>query len=588
MPVIVGCLARLDRRGAAVRCSVHRRPAGAPRPALAWLGLTFVYMPLLLLAGGGARAGAARRGAAGRPRARGCSRALTLALARGWWALAVACALTVARLRDRRGRRARRSPRSRCSGPNPVLGVRFFGIGNELEATLAVLVPVGVGAGLTRGWRRAGGRPSAGTAVGAFLAAGLLCGRGLRRGPLRRGRRRRDRAARRRRRSPRRSRARAVRRRPAAILRRRWRCSPPSASALAALALLDLVTRRRRPPHPLGPRRRRRRRPRPTWPSGGCGSRPTTSPRRPPIRSSGSLIAGVAVCAICRRRRIAAWLEPRAARPGRRHRRGRGGRPWECSRTTRARSSSRSAAVGLGACLRCCVCAERRETSGAERVDESAVTAATKAHQTDPLPWPDAHCPGLALFLDLSGGRQQARRGAGGAVPRSRRSRPGARSLGSAGRSQPPPAPLPARDPGGARLPGSARPHPRHRRQRRRLQPLGLPRGAAVACAASCATATTTSSTCTSRPPRSSAGTRPSSGARRWSAPSTPTRPRRSRTTPRTCSAPAAASTSSPARIAVSEAAAWTGRRWFGGEYTIVPNGVDVDAAPQGPKPPSR
>jgi phosphatidylinositol alpha-mannosyltransferase len=34
------------------------------------------------------------------------------------------------------------------------------------------------------------------------------------------------------------------------------------------------------------------------------------------------------------------------------------------------------------------------------------------------------------------------------------------------------------------------------------------------------------------------------------------------------------------ARIAVSEAAAWTGRRWFGGEYTIIPNGVDVEAAP--------
>jgi phosphatidylinositol alpha-mannosyltransferase len=41
------------------------------------------------------------------------------------------------------------------------------------------------------------------------------------------------------------------------------------------------------------------------------------------------------------------------------------------------------------------------------------------------------------------------------------------------------------------------------------------------------------------------------------------------------------------ARIAVSEAAAWTGRRWFGGEYSVVPNGVDVDAAPQGPKQPS-
>jgi phosphatidylinositol alpha-mannosyltransferase len=37
------------------------------------------------------------------------------------------------------------------------------------------------------------------------------------------------------------------------------------------------------------------------------------------------------------------------------------------------------------------------------------------------------------------------------------------------------------------------------------------------------------------------------------------------------------------ARIAVSEAAAWTGRRWFGGHYTIIPNGVDVDAAPSSP-----
>ena len=39
------------------------------------------------------------------------------------------------------------------------------------------------------------------------------------------------------------------------------------------------------------------------------------------------------------------------------------------------------------------------------------------------------------------------------------------------------------------------------------------------------------------------------------------------------------------ARIAVSEAAAWTGRRWFGGHYEIVPNGVDVAAAPAEPKP---
>jgi phosphatidylinositol alpha-mannosyltransferase len=41
------------------------------------------------------------------------------------------------------------------------------------------------------------------------------------------------------------------------------------------------------------------------------------------------------------------------------------------------------------------------------------------------------------------------------------------------------------------------------------------------------------------------------------------------------------------ARIAVSEAAAWTGRRWFGGRYAVIPNGVDVGAPPAEPKPDS-
>jgi phosphatidyl-myo-inositol alpha-mannosyltransferase len=41
------------------------------------------------------------------------------------------------------------------------------------------------------------------------------------------------------------------------------------------------------------------------------------------------------------------------------------------------------------------------------------------------------------------------------------------------------------------------------------------------------------------------------------------------------------------ARIAVSEAAAWTGRRWFGGRYRTIPNGVDLSLAPRGPKPES-
>jgi phosphatidylinositol alpha-mannosyltransferase len=40
-------------------------------------------------------------------------------------------------------------------------------------------------------------------------------------------------------------------------------------------------------------------------------------------------------------------------------------------------------------------------------------------------------------------------------------------------------------------------------------------------------------------------------------------------------------------RIAVSEAAAWTGRRWFGGTYEVIPNGVDVSAPPAAPKPPA-
>ena len=39
------------------------------------------------------------------------------------------------------------------------------------------------------------------------------------------------------------------------------------------------------------------------------------------------------------------------------------------------------------------------------------------------------------------------------------------------------------------------------------------------------------------------------------------------------------------ARIAVSEAAAWTARRFYGGRYEIVPNGVDLSAARPEPRP---
>ena len=77
------------------------------------------------------------------------------------------------------------------------------------------------------------------------------------------------------------------------------------------------------------------------------------------------------------------------------------------------------------------------------------------------------------------------------------------------------------------------------------------------------------------------------SAARPWSAPSTPTRPSGCRTRSRTCSARGGSSTSCTRGSPSREAAAWTGRRWFGGNYHVIPNGVDVDAPPPGPKPAS-
>jgi hypothetical protein len=59
-------------------------------------------------------------------------------------------------------------------GPNPILGVRFFGIGNELESALSVLVPAGVGAALTAIAARTGRDPDRRTAIAAFLVAGGL------------------------------------------------------------------------------------------------------------------------------------------------------------------------------------------------------------------------------------------------------------------------------------------------------------------------------------------------------------------------------------------------------------------------------
>lgn len=59
-------------------------------------------------------------------------------------------------------------------GPNPALGVRFFGIGNELEATIAVLLLLGAGAGVTAARPEDPARAMATTAVLATVAAVLV------------------------------------------------------------------------------------------------------------------------------------------------------------------------------------------------------------------------------------------------------------------------------------------------------------------------------------------------------------------------------------------------------------------------------
>ncbi len=71
----------------------------------------------------------------------------TLRLASEWGALAIAGAVTVVAYAADVVAGSSLTELS-LMGPNPVGGVRFFGIGNELEATLAALVPIATGAAL--------------------------------------------------------------------------------------------------------------------------------------------------------------------------------------------------------------------------------------------------------------------------------------------------------------------------------------------------------------------------------------------------------------------------------------------------------
>ena len=138
------------------------------RPTVRLTGLAVIYMPLLMLAGAALEPSETAEVLLillGAP----LLAALTLLLLRGYRALATAAAITVgAYALDL----VLGSPLTSLSllGPNPGLGVRFYGIGNELEALLAVLVVAGTGSAI------AGYRPRLGTsrAAATFVIVGLL------------------------------------------------------------------------------------------------------------------------------------------------------------------------------------------------------------------------------------------------------------------------------------------------------------------------------------------------------------------------------------------------------------------------------
>lgn len=93
--------------------------------------------------------------------------ALLLRFAPGWLSLALACGLTVVPYGIDMLAGSALTPRA-VIGPNPGLGARFYGIGNELESTLMILTSVGTAATLT--WFGAGRR----RAVISFLLVGMI------------------------------------------------------------------------------------------------------------------------------------------------------------------------------------------------------------------------------------------------------------------------------------------------------------------------------------------------------------------------------------------------------------------------------
>jgi len=155
--------------------AVTRGRAG--RPGIRLAGLSVIYLPLFLLGGAAlepSRTAEQLLAMLGAP----LLGLLTLVALGGYRALAVASGLTVlAYAVDV----IVGSPLTSLSllGPNPGLGVRFYGIGNELEALLVVLIVAGAGAGLSgfAPWLSPRGCAVAFLAVGLPLAAVFAAGR---------------------------------------------------------------------------------------------------------------------------------------------------------------------------------------------------------------------------------------------------------------------------------------------------------------------------------------------------------------------------------------------------------------------------
>jgi hypothetical protein len=143
------------------------RIRAAPR-AVQIVGLSVIYLPLVLLLGAALEPSQGVEQAIvllGAP----ALGVLTLSALGGYRALAAASGLVVlAYATDV----IAGSPLTTLSllGPNPALGVRFYGIGNELEALLAVLVVAGTGTAIAGFAPRLSGRRCA----IAFLAVGLV------------------------------------------------------------------------------------------------------------------------------------------------------------------------------------------------------------------------------------------------------------------------------------------------------------------------------------------------------------------------------------------------------------------------------